>query len=525
MHIVTAAQMQEMDRQTIDSFGIPGRVLMECAGRGATRTFLEKVYGNGPGRVGVVAGRGNNGGDGFVIARYLAQRDIEVSVFLLSDRGAVKGDAAANLELLTALNVPVIDMPNPERFAKCQNDMIQVTHWIDAMLGTGLNTDVKGYFRQVIEFVNAQRRPVLAVDIPSGLNADTGQVCGICIQATATATFGLPKIGHVIHPGVQYCGSVDVIDIGIPAFITNQVSVRQRMISANEVRLIIDRRSPDDHKGRTGHLLVVAGATGKTGAAAMTANAALRAGAGLVTLCLPKTLNPIAEAQLIEAMTIPLPDQNTGLMLEEAFDTLMMQAPGKQALAIGPGLGTASQTQKLVHRVIKEMALPLVIDADGLNNIAGHAALFKHRKAPTVLTPHPGEMARLTGLSTKQIQQDRLSIARTFAVENGVCVVLKGAGTVIADPNGDVWINPTGNKGMASGGMGDVLTGMIAAFLVQGCSAIEASVAGVFLHGLAADILSRKMPWGYLATEVIGAIPRAIGEVLYDEHAEPLQAL
>lgn len=525
MQVVTAAQMQEMDRRTIDSFGIPGRILMECAGRGATRTFLEKIYNAGSGRVGIIAGRGNNGGDGFVIARYLAQRDIDVSVFLLSDCGAVTGDAAANLELLKALTVPVIEIPGPKQFARSQTDMRHVTYWIDALLGTGLNSDVKDYFRQVIEFINAQQRPVLSVDIPSGLNADTGQICGICIQARATATFGFPKIGHVVHPGVQCCGSVDVIDIGIPAYIASQVSVRQRLICAEEVKLIVDRRSPDDHKGRTGHLLVVAGATGKSGAAAMTANAALRAGAGLVTLCLPEALNPIAEAQLIEVMTTPLPDQGTGLILEEAFDTLMAQAPGKQALAVGPGLGTESHTRNLVHRVIKELELPLVIDADGLNSLVGHTALLENRSAPTVLTPHPGEMARLTGLSTKQIQQDRLAIARKFAIDSSACVVLKGARTVIAEPDGQVWINPTGNAGMASGGMGDVLTGMIAGFLAQGCSAVEAAVAGTYLHGMAADMLSREMPWGYLATEVIQTIPQAIAKILCDKHAEPLQPL
>jgi NAD(P)H-hydrate epimerase len=212
-------------------------------------------------------------------------------------------------------------------------------------------------------------------------------------------------------------------------------------------------------------------------------------------------------------------------MLEDAFDTLMAQAPGKQALAVGPGLGTASHTRNLVHRVIKELELPLVIDADGLNNLAGHTALLKNRSTPTILTPHPGEMARLTGLSTKQIQQDRLSTARKFAMDNRACVVLKGARTVIAEPKGQVWINPTGNAGMASGGMGDVLTGMIAGFLAQGCSAVEAAVAGAYLHGLAADMLSRKMPWGYLATDVIQTIPQAIGKILHDDHAQPLQPL
>jgi NAD(P)H-hydrate epimerase len=517
--------MQEMDRRTIDSFGIPGRILMECAGRGATRLFLEKIYRSGPGRVGIVAGRGNNGGDGFVMARYLAQRKIDVSVFLLSECRAVKGDAATNLDLLKALNVPVREVAGPEQFAQYKSDMLHVSYWIDALLGTGLNSEVKGHFRRVIEFINARQRPVLAVDIPSGLNADTGEICGVCTQAAATATFGFPKIGHVVQPGAQYCGCVDVIDIGIPECIANQTNVRQRVITARKVKLIADRRSADDHKGRTGHLLVVAGSTGKTGAAAMTANAALRAGAGLATLCLPEALNPIAEAQLIEAMTTPLPDKGTGLLLEEAFETLTEQAADKQALAIGPGLGTESHTRNLVLRVVRELELPLVVDADGLNNLVGHTALLKHRSTPTVLTPHPGEMARLTGLSTKQVQQDRLNIARKLAMDHRVCVVLKGARTVIAEPEGHVWINPTGNAGMASGGMGDVLTGMIGGFLAQGCPAVEAAVAAVYLHGLAADMLSRKMPWGYLATEVSETIPRAIGKLLREPHAEPLQAL
>lgn len=524
MHVVTAAEMQSMDRQTIESFGIPGRILMENAGRGATRTFLENVYPAGPASVGVIAGRGNNGGDGFVIARYLAQRDIDVTVYLLSDRQAVRADAAANLKLLETLNVPVVEIPGPERFAESASAMRHMSCWVDAMLGTGLNSDVKGYFRQVIEFINAGQRPVLAVDIPSGLNADTGRICGVCIHATATATFAFPKIGHVVHPGIQYCGAVDVVDIGIPAYIANQVGVRQNIITAQVVGAIVDRRLPDDHKGRTGHLIVVAGATGKTGAAAMTANAALRAGTGLVTLALPQQLNAIMESQLIEAMTAAIPDQGMGLLTEAAFDSIAEQAAGKQAMALGPGLGTAPQTQGLIRRLVTELDIPLVVDADGLNGLAGQTAVLKRRSAPTVLTPHPGEMARLTGLSTRRIQQDRIAVARDFAKTSGAWVVLKGARTIIAEPDGHAWINPTGNSGMASGGMGDVLTGVIAGLMAQGCTPIEASIAGVYLHGLAADRLAGQTPWGYLATDVIQALPQAVADVLRTPTADPLQA-
>jgi ADP-dependent NAD(P)H-hydrate dehydratase / NAD(P)H-hydrate epimerase len=520
MFVVTAAQMQEMDRRTIQEFGIPGRVLMECAGRGATRIFLNRLYSRGPGRVGILAGRGNNGGDGFVMARYLAQRNIETTVFLLADAAAVQGDAAANLQLLAASGTPVIQITDEQAFADRRKDLMHQHYWIDALLGTGLKSEVKGFYRRVIEFINASHRPVLAVDIPSGLNADTGQPCGTCIQATATATFGFAKIGHVVYPGAAYCGPVEVIDIGIPPTMVQSASVHQQLIQGTTIRSILGRRAADSHKGNTGHMLVIAGSTGKTGAAAMCAASALRAGAGLVTLGVPESLNPILESLVVEAMTLPLPDRGTGLLLEEAFDAIVQAAVAKQSLALGPGLGTASHTRNLTARIIREIDLPMVIDADGLNNLAGHTGGLKIRKNATVLTPHPGEMARLTGLSTLEIQKDRLAAVRHLAGETGTHVVLKGARTVVAEPDGRVWINPTGNPGMAAGGMGDVLTGLIAGLLAQGCPASEACRAGVYLHGLAADMLAQKMSRGFLATEVMRKVPLAIQQVLDDPRME-----
>lgn len=522
MFIVTASQMKEMDRRTIQEFGIPGRVLMENAGRGATRSFLEQIYSRGPGRVAVLAGRGNNGGDGFVIARYLAQKGIDVKVFLLANPAGVQGDAAANLQLLPSSGVPVIDIPDEQGFADRLGEFRHQTYWIDALLGTGLNADVRGYYRSVIEFINSCKRPVLAVDIPSGLNADTGQPCGACIQAAATATFGFAKIGHILYPGAQYCGHVDVIDIGIPPAMVDTTGVRQQLITADSIKDILGCRSADTHKGRTGHVLVIAGSIGKTGAAAMCATSVLRAGAGLVTLGVPESLNPILASSLVETMTVPLPDRDTGLLLEAAFDTIVSAAENKQALALGPGLGTASHTRNLVSRIIREIDLPMVIDADGLNNLAGNMGWLKGRKNPVVLTPHPGEMARLTGLSALEIQKDRLTAARDLARSTQTYVVLKGARTVIAEPDGRVWINPTGNPGMASGGMGDVLTGTIAGLLAQSGQASEACRAGAYLHGLAADLLARATSRGYLATEVMDTIPLAVQRILDDPPEGPL---
>lgn len=525
MIIVTADQMQNLDRQTIDEFGIPGRVLMENAGRGATHTFLQRVYAKGPGKVGILAGRGNNGGDGFVMARYLFHKGIDVTVYLLSTADKVKGDAKQNLRLLRAAHVPVVEIPDAAHFPPQQAGMRHISFWIDAILGTGLNSDVKGFFRHIIEFINNLKRPVFAVDIPSGLNADTGQPCSTCIQAAATATFAFAKVGHVVQPGAQLSGQVDVIDIGIPPAMAIKAGIQQRLQTGTQIQSMLTPRQPDAHKGHTGHALIVAGATGKTGAAAMTSTAAMRAGAGLVSLGIPQSLNVILESQLPEAMTIPLPDQGTGLLLEEAFDEIVGAAQSKQAMALGPGLGTASHTRNLVHRIIKEIELPLVIDADGLNNIVGHTNRLKARKAATILTPHPGEMARLTGMSTTRIQQDRMTAARNLAQQTKTYVVLKGAQTLISSPDGQIFINPTGNPGMASGGMGDVLTGLITGMLSQGHPPLDACRIGVYLHGLAADMLSRKAPWGYLATEVMNTIPLAINSIINEPQEDPVGSL
>ncbi|RJQ85697.1 MAG: NAD(P)H-hydrate dehydratase [Desulfobacteraceae bacterium] len=522
MRIVTAAEMQSMDRNTIKAFGIPGRVLMENAGRGATQCFLKRIYASGTGRVGVIAGRGNNGGDGFVIARYLAERHIEVEVFLLAAKNRVQGDAADNLHLLSALKVPVTEIPDAAAFSAHKQRMRHVRYWIDAIFGTGLNADVRGYYRDVIEFINSLHRAVLAVDIPSGLHADTGQPCGVCIQAAATATFGYAKIGHLVHPGAELCGTVDVIDIGIPEIMAETVAARQFMITGRTARQLLPRRPADSHKGHTGHILVIAASTGKTGAAAMAAMAALRVGAGLVTLGIPRSLNPVLESQVIEAMTLPLPDAGQGMLSADAFDTIARALQGKRCLTLGPGIGTAPTTRELVQRIVRESHLPMVIDADGLNNLAGHLALLASRTAPAVLTPHPGEMARLLETSTAEIQKDRPAAVRSLARQCKACVILKGARTLISDPEGRVWINTTGNAGMASGGMGDVLTGAVAGYLAQGAPAVDAAILAVFLHGLAADILAGSTPYGYLATDVMNTLPQAIRKVMDDPPAPPV---
>jgi len=518
MQIVTASEMQQMDRETIESFGLPGRVLMENAGRGVVDVLVKAFptitsFGRNQ-RIGIVAGRGNNGGDGFVIARYLSGMGASVSVYLFSDRAAVRGDAAANLKLLDALNVPVFEITDPSSLALHHTGMCQQEIWVDALLGTGLNAEVKGLFRAVIEFLNSLNRPVIAVDIPSGLNADTGMICGACIQAHTTVTFGFAKIGHILFPGAGVTGRLEIIDIGIPAHIVQRVGPGHHILTPESIARAFPQRAPTSHKGSNGHVLVVGGSTGKSGAAAMSGLAALRSGAGLVTLAIPKGLNAIIQSQIPEIMTAPMDGRKEGMWDESLCEGIREQLQGKKCLAMGPGMGAFSETRKLVLEILRGLSIPVVLDADGLNCVCGHLEVLKGLKAPAILTPHPGEMSRLTGESVSDIQADRIGAARRFSQAHQVHLVLKGARTVIAHPDGTVYINLTANPGMATGGMGDVLTGVIAGLLAQGLGPEAASHAGVYLHGKAADALFESMgPFGFLASEVAGALPGVIGEM------------
>ena len=514
MFIVTSEEMREMDRLTIESFGIPGIVLMENAGRASVQVFLRDIPDLHNKKVGVMAGKGNNGGDGFVIARYLAENSITVTVYLLTQKEKIRGDAASHLHWIEKMNIPVKEVPDSTAFASYLLDLTQYDLWVDAILGTGLQSDITGFYKEVIDFLNRTGRPIFAVDIPSGLNSDTGQVCGICSKATMTVTFGLPKIGHIIYPGLKYVGNLSVVDIGIPHVVIDQVAPKHKLLLAEDIAFSMKCRPPEMHKGSAGHLLVVGGSPGKTGAAAMTCLAAMRTGGGLVTLGIAKSLNNIMEMQLTEAMTAPLPETEQKALGISAYEEILSLLDGKKALAIGPGLGTAPETKNLVRHLLKDMLLPTVVDADGLNALQGHLDLLKKMKVPPILTPHPGEMGRLLSMDPPEIQKRRISIARDFASEYQVFLVLKGARTIIADPEGGIIVNPTGNPGMASGGMGDVLTGMIAGLLVQGYSPLDASRLAVYIHGASADSLAKtKGPIGYLASDIIKALPEQMKRV------------
>jgi NAD(P)H-hydrate epimerase len=514
MYLVTAQQMRDMDRLTIESFGIPGIVLMESAARGAVDTLFRHFPDVRRMKVGIAAGRGNNGGDGFVMARYLASAHVPLAVYLVSEKNRVRGDAASNLKLLDHMRVPVHEVPDMAAFKSCRAGMRDYDLWVDAMLGTGLTSDVRGVFKEMIAFLNAAQKPILAVDIPSGLDSDSGRPRGCCIQATVTATFGLPKVGHVVFPGSKFVGRLEVVDIGIPPVVVDKVRPKHHLLTREMIGAWFQSRDAQSHKGTTGHLLVIGGSPGKTGAAAMTSQAAMRMGAGLVTLAIPKSLNSAMESQLTEVMTVPLPenaDQTLGL---SAYGRIMGQLERKNGLAIGPGLGAAKATKNLVKRLIQTSPVPVVVDADALNALVGSLSCLEDLKVPIVMTPHPGEMARLVGKTSSAVQQERVREAHDFATTHKVHLVLKGARTVIGHPDGTVHINTTGNPGMASGGMGDVLTGMISSLIVQGLSVRQAVNASVYLHGCAGDFLARSMgAVGFLASDVIDILPGQIGEL------------
>ncbi|MBF0452166.1 MAG: NAD(P)H-hydrate dehydratase [Candidatus Magnetomorum sp.] len=510
-YLVTASEMQHMDQQTIQSFGIPGIVLMENAGRSAVDFFLTHFSYVPHKRVGILCGSGNNGGDGFVMARYLISAGIHVIVYLCAAKEKLAGDAKANFERLLLMDIPMIDIPDESALNNALHTMKGINIWIDALLGTGLRSDVRGRYRTIIHWLNTSEYPVFAVDIPSGLHADTGQVCGICVHADATITFGHPKIGLVLPTGTVCCGSLAVADIGIPEKITHMIPLRHYLLRPDDIAHHLPIRSSGAHKGTSGHVLIIGGMPGKTGACAMAAHSAMRIGCGLVTLGIATSLNSILETRLLEVMTLPLPEKNPGILGLSSFDMIQDAAQDKQCIAIGPGIGRDPETVELILSLIHHTNTPMVIDADGLNAIAGHTDCLRNANKPIVLTPHPGEMSRLTGLSVKDIQANRVGVSRDFAMNHNVFLVLKGEKTVIAHPDGMIAINPTGNPGMASGGMGDVLTGIISGVIAQKVPIGKAVETGVFIHGFAADRVAERLGnIGFIATDLMEFLPQAL---------------
>jgi len=511
MKIVTATQMRTLDHRTITEARVPGLVLMERAGAGAANLLQHRF---GPLRsksITIFCGKGNNGGDGLVVARLLRQLHARVTVFLLSPATDLSRDAIVMYRrwLRAGGKSSTKEFRSSEQAKPIliSSDLI-----VDALLGTGLSATVTGAYREAIQLMNQASRPVIAIDMPSGIHADNGTVLGQAVRATATITFGLPKLGLYVGPGIDHAGTIHVVDIGIPAAYTDALDTRIILVTNEQVANALPPRPTSSHKGTYGHAGILAGSVGKTGAAALAARAALRMGTGLVTVAVPSSVNDILEAKLLEAMTMPLPETKARTLARSGFDRVLAFMQARTAIAIGPGLSTHPETVELIQSLMKHLDRPTVLDADALNALASRASLLTECKIPPILTPHPGEMARLEVEATSQsVNADRIGTARRFARERGVFLVLKGARTVIARPDGLMAICPTGNPGMATAGTGDVLTGMIVGLLAQGVQSWEAACAATYLHGAAGDLAAQQLGQaGMLAGDLIAHIPYAL---------------
>ena len=521
MRILTAAQMREADRFTIEDIGIPSLVLMENAGRQVVAALETAYESQLEGRVAVLCGRGNNGGDGFVVARTLLQRGIDTLVCVIGSLAHVQGDARTNLDILGQLGITVVEIEDEQHWELHFSEISKCTLIVDAIFGTGLRSPLAGMLETVVADVNASSIPVVSIDLPSGMSADTPQLVGDCIDASMTVALGALKLPLVLPPAERSAGDVVIADIGIPHSVVEALEGQYvELLTPEHVRQLVAPRAADAHKGDFGRVTIVAGSRGKTGAAALAGLAALRSGAGLVTIATPASCLPLVAAGSPALMTEPLVEGDDGTIASDALERLLDL--DQDVIACGPGLGRTEDVARFVRDLISRAAVPLVLDADAITALAGDpASLTGSEDRRLIITPHPGEMARLIGAPVEHVQANRMQVAADVATMHRVYVVLKGHRTIVATPEGKVFINPTGNAGMATGGTGDVLTGVIAAWLAQLLDAEAACRLGVFLHGTAGDLAeSRYGQVPMTATDVLDLLGSALRYVTTGERPE-----
>jgi hydroxyethylthiazole kinase-like uncharacterized protein yjeF len=523
VRILTAEAMRGVDRMASERLGLGGLVLMENAALGVVDAIGSR-YPDAESAA-IFCGPGNNGGDGLAVARQLATRGYAVEVFLADGGRPLAGDAAVQLEICRRLGLSIHSLApeTPDELqaaaapleladalaAAGQHDLV-----IDALFGTGLARPLTGLFARLVEGLNELPRPRVAVDIPSGLSGSRAALPGPHLRADLTVTFAAPKVAHVFPPAADAVGELVVTDLGFPPHLVDAAEGDLHLLVGEELSGLLAPRARDSHKGVFGHLLLVAGSLGKAGAAVLAARAAVRAGAGLVTAAVPEPILAILQLGSVESMGVPLPAGASGGLAAAAVELVLAVAAGKSALALGPGLGQEAETAAAIRRLVAAVELPLALDADGLNAFAGRAEELAGRRAPTVLTPHPGELGRLLGIPTGEVQADRPAAARRAAALTGAIVVLKGSLTLIAAPGGGLYVNPTGNPGMASGGTGDVLTGILGGLLAQRLEPLDAACLAVYLHGLAGDLaLDRLGGPSLAAADLIASLPAALADL------------
>ena len=503
--IVTASQISAMDNYAINQMQIPGTILMENAGIGIVNSALTLLNNPHSKCIHIYCGPGNNGGDGYVVARHLINKGALVKIFVLAKQSKIKGDAEINLGILEKMGGHVTFIDKIPHMPDNHPDLI-----VDAILGTGVKGPLRGLFADIVTFINSLHVPVLAVDIPTGVNADTGAVYGQAIKATKTTTMALIKRGLLFSPGRDLAGQLEIVDISMPNTVLIKHDPQVYQVESKDISPLLPERSLGAHKNACGTVATIAGSTGFTGAAVLASESVLRAGAGLSYLCIPKSLNAIFENKVTEVITWPLDDVGAGYLHSGCFQELFPILVDQKAIVIGPGLSQHKKTAELVHALLDKLEKPIVLDADGLNVCADQTDLIKDYKGEMILTPHPGEFARLTGLSREEIITNRIELAHEFAKEWHKVIVLKGGPTIIAMPDGPVFINSTGNAGMATAGSGDVLSGVIAALLAQGLAPESAALLGVYVHGLAGDLARHNLgELGLIASDIMNYLPVA----------------
>ena len=512
MKLVTTQEMKEIDKLAMEKYGVSGLLLMDAAAKqvaDAVVDELEKVYleknrgesAQNPCKVVVLCGGGNNGGDGFGAARWLHSYGNVVKVFLIgSTCDKISGDAASELAMLKAAGVVVRELAKEEDWFAVELAIERADIVVDAILGTGFSGELRPAARRACQLINQLAQRIVAVDVPTGVNSDNGATCEDAVKANVTVTMELPKVGLLLHPGKRLCGTVLVAGIGMPPKLLEEYPSHKYQITDAMVRSLLPIRAEDAHKGDAGRVVVCAGSPGFTGAAALTSSAAVKAGAGLVSLLTPLSSREVLAVKLTEVMVHGLLERMPGVLGSAAANDVLERANKGDVLAIGPGLGISDSTQQTVRDILAKCEVPVVIDADAITALKEHTDILSKMTAPKVLTPHAGEMARLTGLAVEEINRDRISIAQKYAKEWQAVVVLKGAPTVVACPDGTVYVNRTGSKALATGGSGDVLTGIIAGLAAQGISLSEAAVCGVYLHGSAGSLACKNV--GLAAGEI-----------------------
>ncbi|MCX7698614.1 MAG: NAD(P)H-hydrate dehydratase [Candidatus Goldbacteria bacterium] len=510
MYLVTASEMKEIDRQTIDKYGIPPSILMENAGINTVSAILNDFGSVAFKKIYVFCGDGNNGGDGFVIARHLKSAGAIVRIIFCGDEKKLSAESLINYEAAKNYGVEIFKISSFENIEPITDDIITSDIIVDALIGTGLKSEVKDLMAKIILFINNLGKYTVAVDVPSGVDSDTGNVMGVAIYANLTVTFGLPKIGITIYPGLAHVGKLIVADINFPPSLLS-IPRKNILVTSELIPPLLPFRPPNANKGHFGPILIIGGSKGMGGAVSLAAKAALKTGAGIVTVAVPETLHDSIKASSDEVIVAPLKETDDGFISDDNFKRIIELAEKAKVIVIGPGLGRKKETQQLVFKLLQEIDRPLIIDADGINAVSEDKKHLKNIKKDVIITPHLGEMSRLTGIAIEEIIKDKIKVIKEFIKEYKINVLLKDGRSIVGDVEGNIYINTTGNSGMATPGTGDVLSGIIAALAAHNLPLYQAAIVGNFIHGLSGDLLLNEMSEeGIIAGDIINKIPVAI---------------